>query len=168
MTQGIARLDLHLLIWSRLNVIRSSLTEITNASKPPNPAMTSERIYALLKKQAKESRNAAKEFETEQRLDLSEQELQRVIVFEAYLSGIDCFRDEDISKAAEDAIEALQSEGRNVNMGLVIKAVKSNLKGKSLDMGKVAEFVRGMTFKRAPENGCTHCGTKSNVCCKSS
>ena len=132
-------------MWSRLNVIRGSLTEITNASKPPNPEMTDERVFALLKKQAKESRNAAKEFETGKRSDMSEQELQRVAVLEVYLSSVGSFGEEDISKAARNAVAALQSEGRKVNMGVIVKAVRNTLKGKTLDMGKVAGIVRGMT-----------------------
>ena len=127
---------------ARLNVIRGSLSEITNASKTPNPATTDERILAILNKQAKESRKAAQEFEAEKRPDLNEQEMLRVGILEDYLNAVERFTEEDISKAVHDAITIIKSEGQEVKLGQVMKMVKASLKGKALDMEKLVETVR--------------------------
>ena len=126
----------------RLNVVRGSLSEINNASKTPNPAVTDERILAILSKQAKESKKAAEEFEAEKRPDLSEQEVLRVRILEDYLNAVERFSEEDISKAVREAITLIKSEGQEVKLGQVMKRVKASLKGKALDMEKLVETVR--------------------------
>ena len=133
--------------WSdahRLNVIRGSLAAIGNASKTPNPATTDESIAAILQKQAKESRSAAQEFEAEKRSDLSEQEMLRVTVVENYLHSVERFGDEEISKAVGDIIAEFRAKRQEVRLGQVMKAVKTSLQGKVLDMEKVSGIVRHM------------------------
>ena len=133
--------------WSnahRLNVIRGSLAAIGNASKTPNPATTDESIVAILSKQAKESRSAAQDFEAGKRLDLSKQEMLRVTIVENYLHSVERFGDEEISKAVGDIVAKFRVERQELTLGLVMKAVKTSLQGKVLDMEKVSGIVRGM------------------------
>jgi len=132
---------------NRLNVLRSILAETTNAAKTSNPLRTDIQILALLRKQAATSRSAAQEFGAAKREDLQGKEMAQVAVLDEYAAGVETLGESEITAAIQDVIGKMRTDGKDVNLGAVIKELlgpEGALQGRPVENKEVARLVRGM------------------------
>lgn len=129
---------------NRLNVLRSLLAEITNASKGPNPLKTDMQILSILRKNAAASRAASSEFQKAGRADLQEKEAKQLGVLEEYEGGVEMVSEEEVRRTVETVRETIQREGKKVDKGGLIRRCvgpDGALDGKNVDRGMVARVV---------------------------
>lgn len=106
---------------NRLNVIRSLINDINNASKFPNkPVSTDVQILSLLRKRIASSKTAVEEFARGGKQELVHKEEQQIALLDGYAGDVPTLADEEIRTSVEEAINSL-SQGQNPNKGAVIR-----------------------------------------------
>ena len=100
--------------------------------------LSDEEIIPILAKQVKMRKDALADFEKAGRADLVEAYNEEIKILESYLP--EQMSLEEIKKVAADAAESLGIEGGKQNMGKLMGAVMSKLKGKA-DGNAVREAV---------------------------
>ncbi|KKY18119.1 hypothetical protein UCRPC4_g05156 [Phaeomoniella chlamydospora] len=129
---------------NRLNVLRSVITEVSNASKTSSPIKTDLQVLALLRKKAAMSRDASKQFAEAKRDDLKEKEDAQTNVVEEYIGEVAVMSEEDIEKIVKDTIEGMKSPASDLKPGQVLqKLFEPNgvLDGKPVEKKIVAQAV---------------------------
>lgn len=129
---------------TRLNVLRSVITEVSNASKTSSPIKTDLQVLALLRKKAAMSRDASKQFAEAKRDDLKEKEDAQTNVVEEYIGEVAVMSEEDIEKIVKDTIEGMKSPASDLKPGQVLqKLFEPNgvLDGKPVEKKIVAQAV---------------------------
>ena len=128
-------------------MLRGLLAETTNAAKTSNPIKTDIQLLSLLRKRAAASRSAAHEFSAANRTDLQDKEMAQVSVLEGYASGVETLSEGDITAAIQEVVGKMRMEGKNVNLGSVIKELLGPdgvLAGKPVENKEVARLAKGM------------------------
>ena len=101
----------------------------------------SRRIYSS------NSQNAAEQCRQANRNDLKEKEEAEIAVIQEYVGQVHTISKEEIQKAAVDTIAVLQSEGKRVDQGNVLKtlfAAGGKLEGKPAEKAEVARVVKSL------------------------
>ena len=121
---------------ARLSVLRSVIASTLNASKTASPIKTDAQLVALLRKQARSSRDVITEFRQAGREDLVEKEEAQVRVLEGYVE------DSGIETVAE-------AELRNI-----VQAVKAELAAEGIaDKAAVGEAMKRLLSPGGPLDG---------------
>jgi uncharacterized protein YqeY len=126
----------------RLNVLRSLLASITNASKTSSPITTPTHLYNLLSKQISASERAVAEFETAKRDDLVQKEKEQIEILESYRSGIESLKSEDIDGILEKIMVEVKDKG--AKFGDVMKEVQKVIAGKPHDSQYLVEKIKSL------------------------
>jgi uncharacterized protein YqeY len=126
----------------RLNVLRSVLAAITNASKTSTPVATPSHLYALLSKQISASNKAIEEFEAAKRDDLVQKEKAQVEILESYKSKIESLKSEDIDGILEKIMVEVKDKG--VKFGYVMKEVQKVIAEKPHDAQYLVEKIKSL------------------------
>ncbi|KAL9619685.1 MAG: hypothetical protein Q9160_005705 [Pyrenula sp. 1 TL-2023] len=124
----------------RLNVLRSIISEINNASKTPKPVTSDLQILKILRKKSADSKDAAEQFLANKREDLKATMDAEGAVLDEYAGSVETVPDELIEQAVKDAI----ADGAN-NIGAVMKKVVNaggSLEGKPIEASKIAQFAK--------------------------
>jgi uncharacterized protein len=118
----------------RLSVLRGAMSEFTNAlvaaKKKPTDQLDDESALAVLKKLAKQRKEAADQFSKGNRPELSEKEMKELAIIEEYLpkqAG-----QEEVEKVVKAKIEEMgitDISGMGQLMGAVMKELKGNADG---------------------------------------
>ena len=98
-----------------------------------------------MRKRAAASRSAAEEFSAANRDDLRDKEVAQVAVLEEYASCVDTVGEGEITRITAEVIGRMRTEGLDVNIGTVLKALVGpggELDGKPVEKGEVAKIVR--------------------------
>lgn len=129
---------------NRLAVLRSLVSQTTNASKTSNPINTDIQMLALLRKLASAGRAAQDEFKSAGRMDLAEKEENQVKIMEEYAGSVEILGEDEIKSAVQEVVDAMRSEGAKMQMGDVLKKVFSPevLGDKPVEKGDVAKIVK--------------------------
>ncbi|KAF2271473.1 GatB/YqeY domain-containing protein [Westerdykella ornata] len=129
----------------RLNVLRSLMAEITNASKTPNPVNSDAKLLVLLKKQIASSEKALEEFEMAKRDDLVEKERGQIQVLKGYLEEIPVLSKEQVDRLVDEAVRSLQGSGEKADFKSVMRDVMKQISGKPVDQSYVVEKIKSVT-----------------------
>lgn len=129
----------------RLNVLRSLMAEITNASKTPNPVNSDAKLLVLLKKQIASSEKALAEFESAKRDDLVEKERGQIEVLKEYVEEIPVLSKEEVDSLVDEAVQSLQSSGGKADFKSVMRDVMKQISGKPVDQSYVVERIKSVT-----------------------
>ncbi|KAF2475806.1 GatB/YqeY domain-containing protein [Lindgomyces ingoldianus] len=127
----------------RLNVLRSLLAEITNASKTAKPIQTDGQLLSLVQKHISSSQQAIDEFEKARRLDLVEKEQGQVDILQAYVDEIPKLGEAEVDGMVEDVMRGLQA--KPLNFGSVMRGMVEVIQGRPVDMEYVRTAVRKVT-----------------------
>jgi len=118
----------------RLNVIRNIMTAMTNEAvaigKTPQSELTDDEVLAVLKRYAKQRKDAIDQFEKGGRADLAESEKAELAIVEAYLPAQmseDKIREIAIAKKAE--MNATDKTKAGILVGAVMKECKGQADG---------------------------------------
>ena len=135
---------------ARLNVLRSVISAVNNASKTSSPIKTDIQLLALLRKTARSSQDAVQEFQGAGRQDLVDKEEAQIRVLEEYMesSGVESVGEEELRKIIVSTIAELKAGGGKAMAGDVSKklfAPGGTLSGKDYDSKKAAEIVKQET-----------------------
>jgi uncharacterized protein YqeY len=131
----------------RLNVLRSLMAEITNASKTAKPVDSDAKLLALLKKQAVAAEKAVEEFESAQRPDLVEKERAQLQVLQAYHGEIPMLKGEEVDSLVDSVVaelrgESNKEEGWKPPFGALMKGVMAKIAGRPVDQSYVTEKTK--------------------------
>lgn len=118
-----------------LGSIRFFLSELKNF-EIDNGEQDDAGIQKLIAKQIKQMNDAIEEYKKGDRMDLVEEEVEKIKVIEKYLPAQ--LSDEELRSVVEEVIAGM---GDNPVMGPVIGAVKSKV-GNNADGGRVAGMVK--------------------------
>ncbi|SLM33703.1 Uncharacterised domain YOR215C, mitochondrial [Lasallia pustulata] len=132
---------------NRLNVLRSLLAEITNASKTSSPITTDLQLLSLLRKRAAMSRTAAQEFGAAKRTDLKDKEEAQVAVLEEYAGEVDTIGEEEITRVVGEVIGRMVSDEKKLDLGSVLKNLLGPggaFNGKPVEKAEVAKIVASL------------------------
>ena len=130
---------------NRLTVLRSLLSEITNAAKTSNPIKTDIQLLSLLRKRAAASKSAAHEFQAAHRADLEEKEQAQVTVLEEYAGEIQTVGENELRASVEEAISYAKAQSGKTDLGSLLKGLLGpggKLEGKPVDKGEVAKAIK--------------------------
>ncbi len=122
--------------------MRGILAEITNFSKINKPVTTDGQVIAMLRSRAKLSKSAAADFGSAQRADLKEMEDAQIAVLEEYIGSVEMVTEDEIAKLAADSTKILESKGKGIKQGMVIKNLLNALDGRPVEMANVTRIVR--------------------------
>ncbi|KAA6414857.1 MAG: hypothetical protein FRX48_01607 [Lasallia pustulata] len=132
---------------NRLNVLRSLLAEITNASKTSSPITTDLQLLSLLRKRAAMSRTAAQDFGAAKRTDLKDKEEAQVAVLEEYAGEVDTIGEEEITRVVGEVIGRMVSDEKKLDLGSVLKNLLGPggaFNGKPVEKAEVAKIVASL------------------------
>ncbi|KAF2789035.1 hypothetical protein K505DRAFT_328526 [Melanomma pulvis-pyrius CBS 109.77] len=127
----------------RLNVLRSVLASITNASKTSTPITLPSHLYTLLSKQISASTKAISEFEAANRDDLVQKEKTQVEILEGYRNGIESLGKEDL----DVILKGLAKEGAELKFGELMKRAQAEIKGRPYDTQYLVEKLKALASK---------------------
>ena len=131
----------------RLDVLRGLIAETTNAAKTSSPVTTDSHMLRLVQKKIKSSQQAVTEFEAAKRADLKEKEAAQIRVLEDYIKDSRIMSEEDMTKAIQDSIGKMRTEGQKTDKGSVMKALVGPggaLENQLVDKKDVARLVDRM------------------------
>ncbi|KAL2040430.1 hypothetical protein N7G274_006873 [Stereocaulon virgatum] len=131
---------------SRLDVLRGLISEVTNAAKTSNPIVTDLQMVNMIRKRVKSSEAASEEFQNAKREDLKAREVAQIGVLQEYLPSRS-LSEEDLTTMIQDVIGRMRTEGKDVRLGSVMKALVADsggLNGQSVDMRNVSRLVNAM------------------------
>ena len=123
---------------NRLNVLRSVLAEITNASKTNNPPTSDLHILQIIKKARTKSATSASEFAAAGRQDLADKENGQISVLDEYAGQVATIEKEELQAAVQQVMAKLEK----VNVGDVIKGVMALMEGKPVVKSELAQVVK--------------------------
>ena len=129
---------------SRLNVIKSVISEVNNAAKSSSPITSDVRLLAILRKKSALSRDAAKQFAEAKREDLQSKENAQADVLDEYASEVKLMGEEDVENAINEAIEKLKASTATLKPQDILKTLfgaGGAFDGKPVDRGLVAKKV---------------------------
>lgn len=133
---------------TRLSVLRSLLADITNASKTPTPINNDIALLSLLRKRIAAGRTAADEFAAANRADLVEKEQAQIRVMESYAGEVQTIGREEIEKAAEEVLGALNgSAGAKATIGDMMRRLTGPggvFDGKPVEKKDVASIAKAV------------------------
>lgn len=122
---------------NKLNVCRSLIAEISNASKTPTPPTTDIDLLSIINKTLDKSLSSLSEFQSAGRDDLAAKETGQIEVLKAYAKQVDRVGLDEIEGAVKKALE-----GGLANIGEAIKAVMAQFEGRPVVKGDVAGAVQ--------------------------
>ncbi|MCJ1452140.1 hypothetical protein MMC28_002482 [Mycoblastus sanguinarius] len=131
----------------RLDVLRGLISEVTNAAKTSKPVTTDSQMLNIIRKHVKSSEAAAGEFSNAKRDELKDREVAQIAVLQEYMKDSDIMGEEDVTKAIQDVIGNMRTDGKQVTGGSVMKALVGpggSLDGQLVDKKDVARLVQGM------------------------
>lgn len=129
---------------NRLNVLRTILAEVTNASKTDNPPSTDLHILAIIKKARNKSQTSAAEFAGAGREDLAAKENSQIEVLDEYMGQVETVGKDLIEAAVTRALEAAEKP----NLGAVIQAVMAEFEGKPIVKSEIAQIAKELMAKK--------------------
>lgn len=144
---------------TRVNVFKGLVSDIVNSSKANRAVTNDSQVVGSIKSRLSRSQKAAAEFAAEKRDDLKLNEEAQISVLQGFLDGLDKVPEEDIKKAALEALDTLRMQEKKVHAGSITKCLlgpDGSLSGKYLDMDSVTRIVREIVFTVKSE------GTKRN------
>ncbi|KAF2714184.1 hypothetical protein K504DRAFT_462612 [Pleomassaria siparia CBS 279.74] len=127
----------------RLNVLRSVLAAITNASKTSTPVSTPSHLYALLNKQISASQKAIAEFETAKRDDLVQKEKTQVEILEGYRNGIESLGKEEL----DEILGKISKEAKELKFGDVMKEAQKLIAGRPYETQYLIDQIKSLIAK---------------------
>ncbi|KAI9811497.1 MAG: hypothetical protein M1826_003168 [Phylliscum demangeonii] len=134
---------------NRLNVLRTILTETTNAAKSANPIETDIQLLSLLRRRVAMSEHAAVEFADAQRHDLQQNELAQLAVLDEYISAVEVMDEDAVRRevwsVADRLREGQKLDGRRMDLGTIMRECLRDdgpLKGKPVERAMLAKIVR--------------------------
>lgn len=137
---------------NRLDVLRGLISDVTNSAKTSKPVTTDAQMLNIIRKRVKSSEAAVEEFQSAKRDDLIDREVAQIAVLEAYIGDSDPMGEDDITRAIQDVIGRMRSEGKSVNHGSVMKSMVGpggTLEDQPVDKQIVAKLVKGEYAFRA-------------------
>lgn len=99
------------LIICRLDVLRGLLAAASTASKTEVPVNTDSHVLVLLKKQAKATKAAAKQYAAANRADLKGKEEAQLAILDEYTTSIPTVSDEEVNRAVKKILADLKANG---------------------------------------------------------
>ena len=129
----------------RLNVLRSIISEASNASKGPSPVKTDLQVLAILRKKASASKAAAQEFAENQREDLKQRQEAEIKVLDEYAGQVETISEEEIFVAVDEVVRSIGEQGGTINAGQLMKELfkpGGKLKDKPVEKGRVAQMIK--------------------------
>ena len=97
---------------TRLNVLRALISETNNAAKTNSPIQTDLQLLSLIRKRISASKDAAKEFESENRPDLKETEDRHIAILEEYGAQVKTMSVDDIKTIVAEELAKLKETSR--------------------------------------------------------
>lgn len=119
---------------------------MTNAAKTSKPIVTDSQMVNMIRRRVKSSEAATEEFENAKREDLKAREVTQIGVLQEYLPS-KSLSEEDLTTMIQDVIGRMRTEGKDVRLGSVMKALVAEgggLDSQSVDMKDVSRLVNGM------------------------
>ncbi|KAF2743428.1 GatB/YqeY domain-containing protein [Sporormia fimetaria CBS 119925] len=130
---------------ARLNVLRSLMAEITNASKAAKPIDSDSKLLALLKKQIGSSEKAIAEFESAKRAELVEKERGQMQIMQGYVNEIPVLSKEEVDSIVDQVMSELRGDKDQTwkpAQGALMKGVMAKIAGKPVDQSYVVEKTK--------------------------
>jgi len=125
----------------RLTTLRGLVSAFTNelvaTQRKPQDFLTDEEVLAVIKRNVKQRKDSIQQFTDGGRADLAESEQSELSILEKFLPQM-MSRDE-----IKKVVEAKKAELGEVNQGLLMKAIMTDLKGKA-DGADVKAVVDGL------------------------
>lgn len=125
----------------RLTTLRGLVSAFTNelvaTQRKPQDFLTDEEVLAVIKRNVKQRKDSIQQFTDGGRADLAESEQVELSILEKFLPQM-MSRDE-----IKKLVEAKKAELGEVNQGLLMKAIMTDLKGKA-DGADVKAVVDGL------------------------
>lgn len=151
-----------------MDVLRGLISDVTNSAKTSKPVTTDARMLNIIRKRVKSSEAAVEEFQSANRDDLIDREVAQIAVLEAYIGDSDTMGEDDITRAIQDVIGRMRSEGRSVSQGSVMKSMVGPggvLEDRPVEKQVVAKLVQGeYAFRAAFPRSVLH--FESRDCCR--
>jgi len=136
----------------RLDVLRTILSEITNASKTSKPVSTPAQLHSLLLRQIKSSRASIAEFKSAKREDLVGKESAQVEILEEIKAGIPTVENAELDMIVQEVVGSLMEGEETLGFGSVMKKCQEVLKGRPHDshylVQKIKEGTEGTSGKK--------------------
>lgn len=136
---------------SRLDTLRSIISEYNNLAKTPKPIQSDIQLLSLIEKRVTEAKEAVQEFARANRPDLKEKQDAQIAVLDEYASQVETMRQEEIHAIVSQQISKMKEAGENnLNIGVVMRGLSRDgdpFKGKA-HMGKVAEVIKGVLSQK--------------------
>ncbi|GAA86043.1 hypothetical protein RIB2604_00601270 [Aspergillus luchuensis] len=129
----------------RLNVLRALISETNNAAKTNSPIQTDLQLLSLIRKRISASKDAAKEFESENRPDLKETEDRHIAILEEYGAQVKTMSVDEIKTIVAEELAKLKETGKKVEVGFLLKSLFSPggaLDGKPAERSEVARIAK--------------------------
>lgn len=128
----------------RLRTLRSAMAAFTNelvaTGRKPTENLSDDEAYAVLKRLAKQRREASEQFEAGSRTDLADREKEELAVLEEYLPAQ--APREDIERIARTKMEEMGITDKN-KMGHLMGAIMKELGGNA-DGNEVRQVVESL------------------------
>ncbi|KAH8151212.1 uncharacterized protein LAJ45_04914 [Morchella importuna] len=122
---------------NKLNVCRSLIAEISNASKMPTPPTTDIHLLSIITKTLDKSLSSLSEFQSAGRDDLASKEAGQIEVLKGYAAQVERVGLDEIEGVVKKVLE-----GGVGKIGEVMKAVMAQLEGRPVVQGDVAGAVQ--------------------------
>ncbi|PYH96528.1 GatB/YqeY domain-containing protein [Aspergillus ellipticus CBS 707.79] len=129
----------------RLNVLRALISETNNAAKTNSPIQTDLQLLSLIKKRIALSQEAIKEYEAENRADLTEGEQQHVAVLEEYGAQVETMSVDDIKTVVSQEVAKIKESGKKPDVGSLLRSLLGPggaLDGKPAERAEVAKIAK--------------------------
>lgn len=128
----------------RLDVVKSLLAEITNASKTSAPADTDIAILQIINKTKSKAQDSIQEARKAGREDIVEKEKVGITFLEEYASKVNSMSPEQIRAVVEKVVASMgkDDKGNPPGMGQVLKNVMLELEGEPVLRADVAQTVK--------------------------
>lgn len=126
-------------------MLRGILTDVTYSAKINRAITQDSQLIAILKQRLRKCEAATTEFAAAGRDDLKAKEDAEISVLRGYLDGIEKVPEEDIRKAALEALDILRITGEKIQTYGVIKLLtgaKGPFYGKYVDMPSLTGIIR--------------------------
>lgn len=132
---------------NRLNVLRSLISDVTNAAKTNNPVKTDMQLLSILRKRAAAAKQASDEFSAAGRQDLVDRENGQAEILQEYAGNVETISEDDVRDVVMKVVDDLKSQqpGAKLNMGEVLKRLLGpggSLDGKPVEKSEVAKIVK--------------------------
>ena len=126
-------------------MVRGILADIVNASKANKLITTDAQIVSVIRSRVDVSTKAAAEFGAADRHDLKDKEEEQIGILQRYLDSIRHLSEDEIREAAVNVANKVQSQGKKLHEGLVIKGLIGEggiFFGKPIEMPQFTRIIR--------------------------